>query len=316
MGIFTISVPFGVKYFFAVFNVAACAVLVILRVYHQRKQKIEQLKLSLTGLSSMLQALLCCCASLNIASHWYFGDIRWCDLSIKLATATYTLQRVILYIFIILRVEVVNQANVINPRLIYAAKVVIGVAGTFLVTASIVFSTGVADEHSNCSLEIIHVEILVPAWLTDTFICVAGTWMFIHPIEQILGNIENRRLRNMLWKTKIWSIVGLVSTLIATLVVGVIDGVAGIAGFNCSMTSLSLVMMLRPENHNLTSKCSRLSSQGGSVELRVKIIVAKDKAPSAHKPSTGHSFRLSDVLFLDNLMEGFISEDSSAQSPL
>jgi len=307
----SIHVPFEVKYFFVVFNLAACAFLVILRVYHQRKQKIEKPKLIFTGLSSMVLALLCCSTSFNIASHWYFGDIRWCDLSIKLTTTTYALHRVTLYIFIILRVEVLNQGNVVSPRLIYAGKAVIGVTGIYMVIASIAFTRGVADEHSSCSFDVIYDGILVLLWVTDTSICVAGTWMFIHPIEQTFGNIGNRTVGKMLRKTKIWSIVSLVSTLVAMLTVGVIDGAAGVIGFDCSITSLSLVMMMVSERRELPSKSSSLLSMEGSVELRVKTSVAQEKPPSVHAPSSGLKLRLSEAILLDKVMKGFISDDSN-----
>jgi len=269
----SISIPYEVEYWFAAFNWAACVALVLIRIHHQRKQKIEQPKLSLTGLLCMVLALLCCSSLLNLSSHWYFGDIRWCPQSIKLSSTTYAVHRVILYIFIFFRVEIVNQAMLISPRLLYAGKVLVGVNGICMVVVYIVFTTGVTDEQSRCLYDVTHRGVLVPVWVIDTFICVAGTWMFIRPIKKIMRNIENRDLRNMLRKTKICSIVCLVSTLLANLIAGNIDGASGLVGLDCSITSLALVIMMFSKSE-MSSKGSGDSSQAGRVELEVKISAA------------------------------------------
>jgi len=303
MPLLSIPVPWEVKYFFAVLNLAACAVFVILRVHHQRKQEIEQRKLSFTGLSCMLLALIYCSTAVNLDSNWYFGDIRWCELSMKLLTSTYTLHRVTLYIFIILRVEVVNQSNLINPRIIYAGKPLIGVAGIFIVAASIVFTEGVADEHSSCSFDATHDGIFILVAVIDTSICVAGTWLFIHPIRQTLGDIENSKLHNMLRKTMIWSTVCLVSTLLATLTLGVIDGAAGVVGFDCSITSLSLMIMMSSKSHKSCSKSFFDTKQVITVEIEKKISDSPDKLSPSHQ-------RTPTEILIGELMEGFQSEDS------
>jgi len=304
MALFSIPVPKEVKYFFAVFNLVACAGFVILRVFDQRKQKIEQKKLSWTGLSCMLLALIYCSSVVNHESTWYFGDIRWCELSMKLSTSTYTLHRVILYIFLILRVEVVNKSKFMNPRIIYAGKPLIGVTGIFMLAASIVFTEGVQDEHSSCSFNVTHNGIFVLVGVIDTSICVAGTMMFIRPIRQTLVNMENSRLRNMLRKTTYWSIVCLVSTLLATLTIGVIDGAAGVMGFDCSITSLSLVMMMSSKSHKTCSESFFDTKQVLAVELDEKTIDSPEKlSPCLQRGQT-------DIL-IDKLMKGFQSEDSN-----
>jgi len=303
MSILSISVLYEVDCCFAIFNLAACVVLVILRIYHQSNQKIQHPKLSLTGLLCIVLALLCCSALLNLKSNWYFGDIGWCALSMKLSSTIYAMHRVILYIFIILRVEVVNHANLMSPRLLCAGKVLIGVNGICMIGVHIVFVTGVTDEHSSCSFDVTQDGILVPVWVIDTFICAGGTWMFIHPLKKILENIENRSLHNMLRKTKIWSIVCLVSTLISNLIAGFIDGAAGVVGFDCSITSLGLLMMMLSKSHKMP-KSFIDSSKAGRVELQDKIILPEGK------PSSGPQRRLSSVL-LDKIIQGVLREDPS-----
>jgi len=298
------SVPDELGVFFAACNLAACVVLVILRIYHQRKQKIEQQKLSLTGLLCMVLALLYCFLLLNLKSRWYFGDIRWCTLTMKLSSATYAIHRVVLYIFIIFRLEVVNHANLINPRLLCAGKVLIGVNGICMVAAHAVFTTGIMDEHSRCVYGVTRRGGLIPVSVIDMFICAAGTWMFIRPIKKIVENIENSNLRNMLRKTKIWSIVCLVSTVLSNLIAGSVDGAAGIIGLDCSITALGLLMMMWPESSDMPSKSSNDSSQAGGVDFLVKTSFTKEK------PSSGIKRRISSIL-LEKMMKGFLSGEPS-----
>merc|ERR1719184_243838 len=104
--------------------------------------------------------------------------------------------------------------------------------GSLQLAAAILFTKGVTDEYSSCSFDIEN-SVLVTIYVIDTSICVTGTWMFISPLRNILRSIENRKLSYMLRKTKFWSIVCLVSTLVALFVLGVIDGVAGFVTFDC-----------------------------------------------------------------------------------
>jgi len=268
MTLISVILPEKAKLFCTILNVAACAVLFIIRVYQQKKQKIEDPKLSLTGLLSIFFALLMCCSMLNMDSKWYFGDIRWCELSIKILPASYFAHRFLLYIFIILRVEAVNQANFISPRILSAGKAMLGGCGIVMVVILIIFTEGVPDEHSACSFYLENSFIVTSAVL-DTTVCVTGTWLFLRPIRDILGKIENRNLRYMLRKTRIWSIVCLVSTLVALFTLGFIDGAAGVVAFDCSITSFGLVMMMSPNSKQSVSKSSSCLEQNGSVELEV-----------------------------------------------
>jgi len=233
MNLTSVILPDEVKLVCSIFNVAACAVLFLIRLYQWTKQKIEDPKLSLTGLLSMFFALLFCSLALNLQSNWYFGDKRWCDLSIKMAPASYLLHRYLLYIFIILRLEAVNQSNFISSRILSAIKAVIGACAIVFLCALIIFTEGAPDEHSTCS---VHIEssVYITGYVADTAICVTGTWLFFRPIKDILRDIEDGNLRYMLRKTKIWSIVSLVTTLVATFFFVVIDGVAGIMAFDSS----------------------------------------------------------------------------------
>jgi len=265
---------------FAIFNFVACAVLVIIRVYHWKKQKIVEFKLSATGLSSMLLALLCCLGLVNSQSEWYFGDVRWCELSLKVNSGTYSMNRVLLYIFIILRVEVINQSNFISSRFIKAGKAVMGIIGTLTVVIATVFTNGVPDEHFGCGFEM-DSAIILPLGIIDFSICAGGTWMFVHPLRLSLKNIECENLRDMIERTTIWSIVSLMSTLVGLLTVTIIDGAGGVVGFDCSITSFSLLMMMSPGSRKVVPKSQSKPEQK---VRRVEIQYVNKRPSSGHDP--------------------------------
>jgi len=271
----SVILPDSVKTFCAVLNVVACGVFVIIRIYHQKKDKIQNPKLSLTGLLSIFSAFLYCLTALNLDSKWYFGDIRRCTLSIKMLPAGYSAHRFLLYIFIILRVEVVNQTKFVSPRILSLGKAVVGVFGIVATVLNIIFTEGVPDEHSQCSFFHSENSVLVAIFVVDAIICVTGTWLFAVPIKDVLSEFESSHLRHMLRWTKIWSIVCLVSTLVALLIVVFIDGVGGVISFDCSITSFALVMMMSPKSNRLQSESSVIMEIKGNVEL--------EKSP--HKPS-------------------------------
>jgi len=241
-----LSVPYEVRSFFSILNFVACGILIIIRVYHQRKYKMKVSKLTVTGLSCLLVSLIYCLTSANTQMDWYFGNIlRWCELSMKLAAGMYALYRFLLYIFVVFRLEVVNQANFVSSRIIDTGKAVIVITGIFMVTSTIVYTKGVTEQDFICVFEFDE-TVLVILFLIDSSVCVAATWMFIKPISEILKHIESNSFRHMLRKTKMWSLVCFLSTLLAMLTVAVFDGVVWIFAFDCSITSFSLVMMMSP----------------------------------------------------------------------
>jgi len=260
MTFISLSVPYEVRSFFSILNFVACGVLIIIRVYHQRKYKIQDRKLTATGLSCLLVSLIYCLTSANTQMEWYFGNIRWCALSMKLAAATYALYRFLLYLFVIFRLEVVNQADIVSSRIIDAGKAVIVITGIFMVVSTIVYTKGVTEQDLSCLFEFDN-SVLVILFLIDTSVCVAGTWMFIKPISQILRHIESKSFQFMLRKTKMWSLVCFISTLVAMLTVAVFDGAVGVFAFDCSITSFSLVMMMSPmsEKQHIIIKIETLS---------------------------------------------------------
>jgi len=244
---------YDVKVLLATLNLTLCAIFSSIRIYQQRTRKSELSKLSATGLCCMLAALLQCACVVNTESWWYFGNTdRYCDISLKLCTFVYSVYRTLLYVFIILRIEVVSQSKTIRRRTIRVAKVVVGVNGTFIMASSLIFPRGVEDlglvEVEYCTFEVPLVVLSVTV-LADLVICVLGTWMFIRPLRATLSSIEDENLRQLLRWTTIWSTVSLMSTVIAFLIAVALDGAAGFVGFDCSITSFCLLMMLSPEKN-------------------------------------------------------------------
>lgn len=244
----------AVHTFFAVLNSVACAVLVIIRVYHWKKGETEVLKLSVTGFSCMFVALLCCLSLVDTVSETNFGDTgRWCGLSLKLNLATYSLHRVLLYIFIIFRLEFIDLSNFVSSRIINAGKIVIGIVGISMVVVTTISANGTANRYHKCAFEMRN-EIVITFFVTDFLICAGGTWMFIRPLRKILRIIEKKSVRYMLEKTVTWSLVSLICTLITMLTIAVTNGAGGVIGFDCSITSFSLLMMMSPVRRKVRSK--------------------------------------------------------------
>jgi len=252
MPLIDLDVPDIVKYVLVVSSMFTCALMLIVRLYHQKKKYIEKHKLSVMVLSCIFLAFLHCCAALNIESNWYFGDKRWCELSMKMSVATYTLHRFLLYTFIIIRVEVVNQVNIMSSRNFSIGKVVIGVSGILVATSAIMFTRGISDEEATCRFDTNGSLILIQI-LIDTSICVTGTWMFTGPVRRSLIESPHGKMRDMLARTRSWSIVCLVSTLLAMSTLVLFSGLGVIISIDCSVTSLALVMMMSPVNSNMIS---------------------------------------------------------------
>jgi len=288
----SVSVPYELRAFFVILNFVACGVLIIIRVHHQRSQEIEERKVTLTCLSCLLVALIYCLITANTQMEWYFGDLRWCSLSRKMAATNYALWRILLYLFIIFRLEVIIQSNFVSSRIINAGKVAVVAAGIFMVISTIVYTKGITDEHSNCLFEIDN-SIIIVLFLIDASICICGTWMFIHPLAQITRQIENIKIQYILRKTTIWSIICFLSTFLSMITVAAFDGAVVVFAFDCSITSFSLVIMMAPMS-----------------ERRKTIIkVQMEERSSCPPPSSDMNLRPSSIL-LNKQIDAVLCEDS------
>jgi len=279
----SISVPYKLRAFFVILNFVVCGVLIIIRVYHQRHVEIEQRKVTLMGFSSLLVALIYCLITANTQVEWYFGDVRWCSLSRKMAAATYALWRFLLYLFIIFRLELLIQTQLLSSRILNTVKAAIVVAGILMVVSMIVWARGFTDEHLNCLFEIDNSVILV-LFMIDASICIGGTFMFIRPLTQMTRQIESLKMQYILRKTKIWSIVCFISTLVAMLTVAAFDGAEGVFAFDCSITSFSLVIMMAP------------IIQKRKISMKIQMAVIQEKRSFEPSHSSDSNLRPSDIL--------------------
>jgi len=273
-----------VHIFFAILNLVLCAVLIIVRFYHQKKEKKKVLNLSVTALSCMLLGFLTCLGVLS--SESWFGGRQHCRLILKLNGAAYSLHRVLLYTFIILRLEVVNQSALINPRIITVGKVVIGVAGTFIVLTSTLAAEGITTDEQYTCLFRMDDSLLATLFVIDISVCVGGTCAFLRPLRLTLRSIESESVRNILKRTITWSIVCLMSTFTTLLTIAVFDGSGGAIAFDCSVTCFSLVMMMSPVKPQLLSKNKNNSRQKASAEIEEMSSVVGKKPSSGVEPST------------------------------
>jgi len=263
-----IDASLEVRTFFAILNAVVCVVLFIIRLYHWKKGKTEVIKLSLTGSSCIFIATLCCFSLVNQVTDTVFGDIRLCDFSLRLTLSTYALHRALLYLFIILRLEVINRSKFINPRIITLGIIVIGIIGISMVVTTMLSVHGTTDNFRKCTL-VMRNEIIVPFFVLDGLICASGTWMFIHPVRKTLRNIEQESVRHTLGKTMTWSIVSLISTIISMLTIAITDGAGGVIGCDCSITSFSLVMMMAPVRRKLIANIDSSSRKEAIMEVEM-----------------------------------------------
>jgi len=249
-----ISMPKEAHSFFAILNMVLCAVFIIVRINHQKKEKKIVLNISVTGLSCMFFGFLTALGLLNTSLEWYFGDTKYCELSVKLSAAAYSLHRVLLWTFIVLRMEVVNHSAFMNPRIINVGKVVVGVTGTFQVLTTTLATEGLTtDEQYKCVFRMSD-GLVLAIFMIDASVCVGGTWAFLRPLRLSLRRIESESIRNMLKSTAIWSILSLMSTLTSILALAVFDGSANVIAFDCSFTCFCLVMMLSPVKNRVVLK--------------------------------------------------------------
>jgi len=274
MGIF-INLSKEVRTFITIFNSVACAIFVIIRVYHQKKYHAEVRKISWTGLSCIFVGLLCCSSLANGTTDTYFGDAdKWCVLTLKLNTGTYTLHRVLLYMFIILRLQVVNQFNIMNARIIYLVKMAIGTTGTCMVVLMVVSTDGIIDQVGRCTFQMKN-AILIPLFLIDIIVCSCGTYMFIRPLKRTLSDIECENIAYVLKRTTTWSLVSLGATLMTMLIIAITDGVGIVVSLDCSINSFSLVMMLSPGSPQKDSKRDLNLEKNPVVEIQEKQVFSK-----------------------------------------
>jgi len=279
-----IYLSWDVQFSLGMLNIVICAVLIIVRVHHQKKEKERVLKLSVTGLSCMVWGFLSCLGMLNTSVEWLFGDQKWCAMSMRLNAAAYSLHRVLLYLFIIFRLEVVNKSAFVNPRMINVGKVVIGVSGTFMALTSILSIKGLTTDKQYKCLFDMNYGLIVTLFVIDTSVCVGGTWVFLRPLWFTLKHIESESVRYMVKRTTVWSTVSLMSTFTAALIVAAFDGLGGIFAVDCSVTCFSLVMMMSPMKPRLHSKNRNHSRQKASVEV-VESSIVKREPSSREEPS-------------------------------
>lgn len=238
-----------VHVFIAITNLVACTLFSMIRVYHHSKWRLELPRLSITSLLCMLLGILVCLIVLNNESGWYFQNVeKYCDWSIKLCVFTYTLHRILLYVFIIFRIEIVNKLKIIGKRTITFGKFLIAANGIYMLTCSMIFPHGEKDLVMNkgCSFHVWYVVLFIGVAF-DVFIYVGGTYLFIRMLRHTFRLVvEDENLRLILRKTVFWAAISLMSTVIAMLIVGFVDGAAGVVSFDCSVTSFSLLMMMYP----------------------------------------------------------------------
>jgi len=273
----TVHVALDVQISLAILNFLACTCFVIIRVYHHRKYSPEKPKLSGLGISCMTAGVLHCLMLINNNIEWYFGNVdRYCDLSMKLSALTYALTRALLYTFIIFRLEVVNQANFLKDWIIDTTKVVIGLFGIFIVVCSIAFTSGAEDEYWSCAF-FVKEDVIIVLFLIDSFICTVGTYTFIRPFTKSLISLENKALRYMLKKTLCWSAVCLVSTMIGLLTLALVEGAGGVSGFDCTVTSFALLMMMYPVKDNVAFEDSKNVHDNLPIELKTDLTKPYDR---------------------------------------
>ena len=119
--------------------------------------------------------------------------------------------------------------------------------------------------------------------------------MFILPLKKTLIAIENESLQKTVRKTIIWSIVCLVSTMITLLTLAMVDGAGSLVGFDCTITSFSLLVMMSPVKRKIDIETSIQSSEKVKVELEITFLT--------QPPKTKNNLRASEVILNKEINE-------------
>jgi len=246
MSLFAVVVPIHIEVMFAIINIACTGCCLVVRIHHQRKYPTKLKRILYLGLISIIFAFLLSLTLLNTVSFWFFGDVdRWCDLGLRISCLMYVLHRYFLYAFIVWRMEVMNRNKLISSWIMLLSKVLVIVLAIISIFCALFFTYGIEDENWPCNFEMDYL-LLVFLFIIDMGMCLGASFMFIWPVYSILLKTNDPLLRKTMKKERLCMGITVSATILTLLTVGIVDGSGAVIGFDCSITSVCLVVLMAP----------------------------------------------------------------------
>lgn len=138
-----------------------------------------------------------------------------------------------------------NRNKLIPVKILILSKGAVIVLGIVAIVCAIIFPKGVEDENWACNFEMEHF-LLAILFVIDMLMCLCASLMFIWPVYTILLKTDDLVLRKTMRKERLWMGITILSTIVTLLTVVIVDGSGAVIGFDCSITSLCLVVLMSP----------------------------------------------------------------------
>lgn len=143
-----------------------------------------------------------------------------------------------------------NKSGEISRPMIRAIRHIFFIGG-FFVAAGPCLMTEDVNENKLCKIRVQRI-VLVPASIFDIFIFILSSWLFIRPLMRSLKRVKIKWIQHTVIKEAVCVTISLLSTVIALLAVGLLDGIVNIAvGLDSTITTCCLVAIATPVRENV-----------------------------------------------------------------
>merc|ERR1719320_867869 len=173
---------------------------------------------------------------------------------------------------------------IINASVMKIGKVVLGMLGTFQMLGYTILPHGAVNEQGSCEFEVgMDVSFAIFIVLADACICGSLTFVFIRILNNLVNSTKDREIMIMLKKTRLWTSLSIVTTLVSCVVLILCKQLKFLNGFDCSVNSLSLLVMMYPVTSMTISKIELIAlerntyisssyepSEEGGVEVEIE----------------------------------------------
>jgi len=208
------------------------------------------------------------------------------------------MHRFCIYAFIVFRVELVSRKDVISGWKFRAGKCAVLLFCSCLLVFAIVFPYGVEDENWACNLEMDWIIIYI-CFAFDMILLFGASWLFIRPLWNILKTSDDdTALRITVRKELVWLGLSVLVKLLTFLTLGLVDGSGGVIGFDCSISSFCLVMVMTPIKQRSTDgDWTKSEAVVGSCdqELSSASCIKMNFDNDAAKPDVRNNIELTDL---------------------
>jgi len=279
MPLVTIVFPHEVSLGGAILNTIVCTICLTVRLYQHLYYKIQLTKLLLLGLCSIVFSTLNTLALLVFeAKRYAYSELLWCTWNLKASALLYATHRVFLYAFVVWRIGLLHPNC--HKRSIRLSKWAMAIYGVFLVFGVFVYTSGTQNKVWECNLQE-NETILIVAFCMDITLCFFASWIFLRPLWSILKEYEDSNIRRIAKKEAVYVGISLLSTLLAFIGIGFMEGVPSLViGLDSSITTICLLMLLSPVVENGSERSTRTN------RMKEPLIKGHPAHPNKRKQST------------------------------